>query len=73
VGFAGAPLRECLGDVQRLGSLRAGSQVIRAYWVWRVNDEARMSAHHLLAPPLLIRRIVVDFEAILSRKADSYP
>jgi len=23
----------------RLGSLRAGSQVIRAHWVWRVNDE----------------------------------
>ena len=42
----------------RLGSLRAGSQVIRAHLVWRVNDErgrARITCS--LRPCLLIRRL----------------
>ena len=38
-GFPGSPLREGLFDGRRLGSLRAGSQVIRAHWLRPVNDE----------------------------------
>jgi len=49
----------------RLGSLRARSQVIRAHWVWRVNDErgrarVRIGAHLLTRSKVAARKLVSD-------------